>query len=327
MINRRLFLAKSGFALAASALAPAAFASSHQNLARIIVGFPAGGAIDAAARLIAEHMKSQAPALIVENRPGAGGRIALDALKGSPADGSIVALTPGDQLTLFPHIYSRLSYKPLEDFAPISTICSVQFLLTVGPAVPDAVKTVADFVAWCRDNPKLATYGSPGAGTRPHFLGVALKQAANFEFVHLAYKGSAAAIQDMLGGHVAANFGAIGSTIQLVQSGQLRALATSAPFRNAALPAVPTFRESGFPEAEVTEWFGALAPAKTPSSIVESLKTSIHAALASPNARAAMAKLSLDIRTSSPSELAELIRSDTQRSAEIVKVSGFKPVE
>ena len=148
------------------------------------------------ARLLAEYMKGYAPSLIVDNRPGAGGRTALEALKGSDADGSVMALTPVDQLALFPHVYSRLNYKPLEDFAAVTSVCSVQFLLAVGPRVPANVNSLVEFMRWCRDNRQQSAYGSPGAGTHPHFLGVTLARAARFEFVHVPYKGSAGAVQE-----------------------------------------------------------------------------------------------------------------------------------
>ena len=328
MLTRRRFLSASIGTGMAGALPP--FASRAQTVskpARLLVGFPAGGSIDAVARLVVEHMKGYAPSMIVDNRPGAGGRMALDALKGSEPDGSVALITPGDQLTLFPHIYSRLGYKPLEDFAPVSTVCSVQFLLTIGPMVPQQVTTLADFIAWCRQNPKLATYGTAGAGTRPHFLGTALARAANFEFVHLPYKGNPPAIQDMLGSHVAANISTIGNTLSHVQSGALRALATTAPSRSSALPNVPTFREAGYPAVEAVEWFGVLVPARTPAAVIAALHSSVRGALATAEVKAGLTKLSLEVTESTPAAFAQLIKADTQRSAEAVKASGFKPLE
>lgn len=328
MLTRRHFLTASAGAGMACALPPVVLrAQTISKTARLLVGFPAGGSIDAVARLIVEHMKGYAPSLIVDNRPGAGGRMALDALKGSEPDGSVILITPGDQLTLFPHIYSRLGYKPLEDFAPVSTVCSVQFLLTIGPTVPGQVQTLADFIAWCRQNPKLATYGTAGAGTRPHFLGAALARAANFEFAHLPYKGNPPAIQDMLGSHVAANISTIGNTLSHVQSGALRALATTAPRRSSALAGVPTFREAGYPAVEAVEWFGILVPARTPPAVIAALNSSVRAALATPEVRAGLTRLSLDVTESTPAAFTQLIKADTQRSAEAVKASGFKPLE
>src|SRR2546429_7294676 len=227
MLTRRHFMAAA--AGVGSVLIPPGTSAIAQTIAkasRLIVGFPAGGSVDVVARLLVEHMKGYAPSLIVDNRPGAGGRTALDALKNSKADGPVFAPPPGDQLTLFPHVFNALSYKPLEDFTPVTTVCSFQFLLTIGPLVPANVRTLADFIAWCRGNPKAAMFGTIGAGSRPHFLGTMLARAANFDFVHLPYKGNAQGVQDLLGSHVAANISTIGNTLAHIQSGALRALAT-----------------------------------------------------------------------------------------------------
>jgi tripartite-type tricarboxylate transporter receptor subunit TctC len=330
MLSRRRFLAAAAGAGLGPLLAPAArpaIAQAVAKAARILVGFPPGSAPDAVARLLAEHMKGYSQSVIVESRAGAGGRMALEALKAGEADGSLMALTPVDQLALFPHVYSRLGYRPLEDFAPISTVCSVQFLLAIGPKVPASVKSLPEFVAWCRDNPSAATYGTPGAGTHPHFLGFTLARAANFEFVHAPYKGGPPLAQDLTGGHLTAAIATIGLLRPQVQSGALRALATTGPRRSAALPDVPTFRESGFPMLESMERFGVLVPARTPGSVVTALNRSIRAALDTDALKAGLANLALEPDETSPAAFAQLIRTDTQRWAEIVKTSGFKPLD
>jgi tripartite-type tricarboxylate transporter receptor subunit TctC len=173
-------------------------------------------------------------------------------------------LTPVDQLALFPHIYTHLGYRPLQDFVPVTPVCAVQFLLSVGPRVPANVNAIGDFIGWCRDNPKAATYGTAGTGTHPHFIGISLARAAAFPFVHAPYKGGVAAMQDVLGGHIAACISTIGTLLPGIQSGGLRALATTAPQRSAALHNVPTFREVGFPALDSVEQFGLLLPAGTP---------------------------------------------------------------
>lgn len=330
MLNRRSFItriASAGIVAHAVSLVRLAQAHSVPKPARMIVGFPAGGPPDVVARLLAEHIKGYAPSLIVDNRPGAGGRIALEALKNSDADGSVMVLTPVDQLALFPHIYSRLSYKPFEDFAPVSPVCSVQFLLTVGPRVPASVKSLADFIGWCRENPQMAVYGTPGAGTHPHFLGVTLAHAARFEFAHVAYKGSAGAVQDVIGGHLSACIGTIGALLPNIQSGALRALATSAPDRSRALPNVPTFKELGYSKLESMERFGIVAPVRTPANAIQALHNAIRDALGMDAVKAGLAKLALEPVQGSPSEFMRLIRLETERWAEVVKASGFKPMD
>jgi len=327
MLTRRHFIAAS-VGIGSCLIAPRelAIAQTINKPSRLIVGFPAGGSIDAVARLLVENMKGYAPSLIVDNRPGAGGRTALDALKSSEADGSVIGMTPGDQLTLFPHVYNGLSYK-FGDFTPVTTVCSVQFLLTIGPMVPADIRSLADFIAWCRDNPKAALFGTAGAGSRPHFLGTMLARAAKFDFAHLPYKGNLQAVQDLLGGHVAANISTIGNTLPQVQSGTLRALATTAPRRSAALPDVPTFGELGYSMLEGVEWFGIFVPSRAPAGVVTALHETILGAVRNDEFKAGLAKLSFDALQFSFADFTQLIKSDTERWAGIVKAAGFTPVE
>jgi tripartite-type tricarboxylate transporter receptor subunit TctC len=230
-------------------------------------------------------------------------------------------------LVIFPHIYKQLSYNPLQDFVPVTTICSFPFQLTIGPMVPAHVKTLGDFIDWCRANPKLATYGTPGAGSLPHFIGVMLARAAGFEFVHLAYKGGAPAMQDLLGGHIAASIGPNSATLPLIESGNIRALATTGPQRSSRLPDVPTMKEAGYPAIEAVEWFGVFVPANTPSEVVHALYTAIRQALKTDAVKAGFAKLSLEIAVTAPSEFAQLVKSDTEHWGNVVKASGFKPID
>jgi tripartite-type tricarboxylate transporter receptor subunit TctC len=327
MLTRRRFLATAVAGCAANTLAARLEAQTLSKTARIIVGFPAGGSIDGVARLLVSQMKGYAASLIVENKPGAGGRLALDTLKHSEADGSVVVLTPGDQLTLFPHVYKELSYDPLKDFIPVTTVCAVQYLLTVGPAVPDQVRTLSDFIAWSRTNPKLATYGTAGAGTRPHFLGEMLARAANFQFTHVPYKGAPPAMQDLLAGQVASNLSVLSNALPHVQAGKLRALATTAERRSALLPDVPTFREVGYPTLEAVEVFGVLVPARTLDAVSDALASSVHQALATEEVKSGLARLSFEVATSSRAEYASMIASDTQRWRSAVKASRFEPLD
>ena len=327
MLSRRRFVTAATSVGITGHLIPFAFAQTMAKRARLIVGFPAGGSLDVVARLLAEYMKGYAPSLIVDNRPGAGGRMALEALKGSEADGSVMVLTPVDQLALFPHIFTHLAYKPLEDFAPVTTVCSVQFLLTIGPRVPASVRSLADFIAWCRQNPEQASYGTAGAGTHPHFIGVTFARVAGLEFVHVPYKGGASGIQDVIGGHLAAFIGTTGTLLPHIQSGALRALATTAPSRSRALPDVLTFKEAGYPTLESLERFGVVVPARTPPDMVAALHGAIHSALNSEAVSAGLLRLSLEPEHGSPSEFARLIASDTQRWAEVVKASDFRPID
>src|SRR5262245_60219176 len=330
MLSRRCFVTASASAGLASLLGPSAAIARAQTLAktaRLLVGFPAGGSLDVLARLLVDNMKGYAPSLIVDNRSGAGGRIALEALKIGDPDGSLLALTPGDQVTLFPHVYQKLNYDPLKDFIPVTTVCTFPFLLAIGPMVPANVTTLAQFIDWCRANPKLATYGSPGAGTRPHFLGVALARAAGFEFVHLPYRGGALAMQDLLGGQIPATISVFATSYPHVRSGSLRAVAITSPQRSQLLPNVPTAREAGYAAMEAVEWFGLFVPAKTPADIVAALHACVHEALQTDAVKSGMAKQAFDVGATARDDFDALIRTDTDRWGEVVKASGFKPIE
>ena len=247
MPGRRRFIALSSTAAGLAGMASVS-ASGQANVinrkARIMVGFPAGSSPDLVARLLAEHMKGYAPSLIVDNRPGAGGRLPLEALKSAERDGSAMTLTPGDQVALFPHVYAKLGYDALRDLAPVSTVCTVQFLLSVGSLVPADVKTVADFVSWCRVNPKLASYGSPGEGTRPHFMSASLARSAGVPMTHVPYRGGPPVVQDLMAGTSLP----FERSVQRAspRSGWPSARAgNDAPKRSTVRPDAPTAREAG----------------------------------------------------------------------------------
>ena len=326
MIDRRDFIKLTGAALGTCGYPATPRAQGPLKLARLIVGFPAGGSLDFVARLLAEHLKGYAEATIVENRAGAGGRIALETLKNAPVDGSQFVLTPGDQLSLFPNIYTGLRYDPLRDFAPVGTVCTVQFVLTVGPQVPPGVDTLAKFIAWCRDNPKLANYGTAGAGTRQHLMGASLARSAGFEFVHVPYKGAPPALQDLLAGNIAANIAVISTALPSIQSGQLRALMTSAPIRSAQLPNIPTAKEAGFADLEAIETFGLILPAGAPKNTIDALNAALRSALASAVVREGLGRLTFEPSGSSPEEYAGLIKSDLAAWADVVRKLRFKPL-
>lgn len=293
---------------------------------KIVVGFPPGGSADTLARVLAQQLVGVAPSVIVDNKPGAGGRIALETVKNSEADGSTLVLTPASMLVVYPHIYRKLPYDPVTDFAPVGRVAAASFIVAVGPQVPVEVKTFADFIKWGKTNPTLASYGSSGAGSIPHFTGVALGKAAGLDWAHVAYKGAAPAMNDLLGGQIAANVSIMSNALPHLQAGKLRALAISSAQRNAALPSVPTFAEVGVKDAAAVEWFGVLAPARIPADVVNRLSEAFNAAERTKPFQEALAKGGFDsIGVDTPSIFANVLKSDIGRWGQIVKISGFTP--
>ena len=325
MITRRdVLTASAGIALSAAYRAPPALAQPLTKTVHILTGF-SPGLQDGIARLVAGKMSDYAETIVVETRPGAGGRIAVEAVKGADSDGSVMLFSPLGFMMFFPHVYRRLRYQP-RDFTPVSTVASTPTLLTVGPKVPADVKTLADFVGWCRANPKSATFGTPGAGTTLHFLGTTLGRSAGFDFVHVPYQGSGA-IQDLVKGVIAATVMPIGSSLGLVQSGDIRALATTGPRRCPFVPEVPTVREAGYPSLEDQTWFAFFVPAKTPMPIVDKLNSSIQAAMRTDEVRAGMAKFAVEPDVIAMGDFARLIESESDRWKAIVQATGFVPAD
>ncbi|MBL5976766.1 twin-arginine translocation signal domain-containing protein, partial [Comamonas sp. NyZ500] len=209
---------------------------------RILYGFPAGSAGDSVARRVAEKMGGSSYTRnmgVVENKPGAGGRIALENLRNAVGDGSVIALSQVSAFSIYPHIYSKLSYQA-KDFEPISIGAIMHHGLAVGPAVPAEVKTLKDFLAWCKNNPDKASFGSPGAGSQPHLLGALLSLRSGVRLSHAPYRGMAPGVSDVVGGQIAAIMGTCGDYLSYYKAGKLRVLATSGPQRNPYLPNVPT---------------------------------------------------------------------------------------
>lgn len=261
---------------------------------------------------------------MVENRSGAGGQIALQALKTMPADGLTFAITPMSMLGIYPHTYKKLPYDPVADFQPVSQVVRFDFGLAVGTAVPANVRTLADFVAWCKANPSPVSFGSPAAGSASHFVGELFGRAAHIpDFKHVPYRGMQPANLDMIGGQLAAGSGPIGDFLQHLPSGKIRLLATSGAARSKFAPDVPTYSEQGYKDIIHEEWFGAYLPAKSSLEVVRRLNDAMRKVLANPEVVDALGKIGLEARSSSPPELSALLKRDSDRWAPLIRAIGF----
>ncbi|MDM0046612.1 Bug family tripartite tricarboxylate transporter substrate binding protein [Variovorax dokdonensis] len=292
--------------------------------ARFITGFAAGGTSDTTCRRVAAAMQpSYGKAMVVENRTGAGGQIAISYVKGQPADGATILQTPTSMLTIYPHIYKKLPYDPVADLTPLTLACQFDFGFAVGPAVPASVKSVPEFLAWAKANPTGANYGSPAAGSTPHFIGALLGMGAGVELKHAAYRGTQPAMLDLLGGNVSAVSGPVGDITQHLASGKVRILGVSGSKRSRFAPDVPTFEEQGIKNATHSEWFAFLLPAKASPEVVARAHAAAKAALMQKDVVDGLATFGLEAMTSTPAELADLIKKDTAKWGPIVKAIGF----
>jgi tripartite-type tricarboxylate transporter receptor subunit TctC len=289
---------------------------------RILVPVPAGGQADIVARLIGDALRADlGQPIVVENRSGATGRIAVDALKSATPDGATLLFAPIVVPVIGPLVFKRISYDPARDLVPVTQVARYEFAFAVAAHHP--ARTVPEFVAWAKANPAQASFGSPGAGSLPHFLGVMLAQAAGVELVHVPYKGVAPLEAELMSGQIAAGISASADVIPLHRAGKLRILGTSGRERSPLLPAVPTFRQQGYPAVEAAGWHGVYAPAGTPKAVIDRLSMAIVAAVQTPELRRKLGTLGVEPTGTTPETLAAIMAADAARWAPIIKASGF----
>jgi tripartite-type tricarboxylate transporter receptor subunit TctC len=292
---------------------------------KILVGFPPGGPTDAAARRIAEVLRgSHARTILVDNKPGAAGRIAFEELRRSPADGSVMLLQPASVIALQPNVDPKnANYKP-DDCAPVSGCCVIHYGFAVGPMVPESVRSMRGFLDWAKANPSQANFGSPGPGSPMQFLVNLLSRDTGVSLNHVAYKGSAPAIQDLLGGQIAAVCSPVGDSFPHLKSGRLRLLATSSDKRSRFTPDVPTFGEQGFKGLEMQEWFGLFMPKGTPSPVLNRAAQAIRHAVTVPEVIESFTRFGFEPESNTPEEFLRLMQQDYNNWAARVKAIGFK---
>lgn len=307
---------------AAAFTAPAA--AQGEGTIRIVVGFPAGATSDALARVLAEQLQQTLKqTVIVENKVGAGGRIANELVKAAPADGTTLLMTPVATMAIFPHSYpGQLRYDPFKDFAPVAHLSNFQVGLGVGAGVP--AKTLKEYVAWVKADPKAnGYYASAAAGSIPHFFGVMFAKTAGIELTHVPYKGTAAAMTAIGGGEVSAISTVAADIRSLVTAGRARLLAVAGEQRDPSFPDVPTFREQGF-DLVAKPWYGLFAPAGTPAATVDRLAKASAAAINDPAVRKRLVDMGLEPTGQGPDRLAGALKDDFDRWGPPIRASGFK---
>lgn len=317
----RMFRAAS--VLAVLSLAMATSASAQDRPVRILVGFGPGSTSDMIARLIVDRLRgSLGTPVIVDNRPGANGFIAAEAVKNAAPDGNTLMIAPIAVTVFAPLTHANLRYDPLKDFAPVSLAANFQFALAVGAGSP--AKTLPEHIAWQRENPAKAAYGIPLSGGPGHFLGVMVARATGVDPAFVPYKGGGPLASDLIGGQVPAGIGTLSDFIKQHEARKLRVLATAGSARSPAAPDVPTFKELGFAAIEVTGWHAFHTTAGTPRPTIDRLSAAIAAAIKAPEVSERLVALGLEPVGSTPEELARRVADDTAKWTPAVKASGFR---
>jgi tripartite-type tricarboxylate transporter receptor subunit TctC len=287
---------------------------------KIVVPYPAGGGSDVVARLIADKLKdSLGQTVIVENKPGAGGRIGTEFVKGQPADGATMLMVNPALFVVAPVVFSKLAYDPDADFAPVSLIYTYQFSVSV-PAT-STVKDVKGLIDWIKKNPNQANYGSPAAGSLPHFFGLMIGKAAGVEMVHSSYNGSGPLVTALIGNQIPMGVDAYDAQ-SAYHPDKIRILATAGTARKK--PDIPTFKEQGFPEIEGVGWNAIVVPAKTPKAVIDKLSAAIAKAVKSPDVVEKIQGLGSEAVGTTPEEFSATLKKDRERWVPIIKASGFK---
>jgi len=287
---------------------------------RFIVSFPPGGSADLIARSIAPKMSEKlGQQVLVENRPGAGGNIGVDAVAKSAPDGHTIGLAAAGALSVNQSLYPKMPFDPQKDLAPISMLAMIPFFLVAHPSQPP---TLGEVLQDARTKP--LAYGHGGNGSAMHLSGELLKMMANAPLLAVAYKGSGPVATDVLGGQVPLGIVDVPSAIAHVKAGKMRALAVTTKRRITAAPDVPTFEEAGVRGYESIGWFGAVAPAGTPPAVINRLNSEIAAALAAPDVREKAIAAGTEPAANSPQEFAAFVRDEAQKWADVIKKAGVK---
>lgn len=300
---------------------PALPLRAQAGAVKIMVGFPPSGLPDLVARALADPLgKALGVPAVVENKPGANGRVAAQAVKNAAPDGRTLLVAPASGMVHLPHVYDNLGYDPFKDFVPVAQLVENDFAIAISPKVP--ATNLREFAEWARKNPDRATFASPGQGSSPHFMGVVLARAIDAPLRHVPYRGSNFAVTDVISGTVSAMIASSTFVATAHKAGQMRMLATTGAKRLAATPQVPTFAELGIPKLSISEGTWLLAPAGTPAPVVDKLAAAAVAAVDSREMKGVIQDQA-EPAPLGPAALSKLMREEFERRGEGIRAAGF----
>jgi tripartite-type tricarboxylate transporter receptor subunit TctC len=290
---------------------------------KLVVPYAAGGPTDVLGRLVADYLgRDLKQTVIVENKPGAQGAIGAEAVARADPDGYTLFVAAGSIIVLNPMLYKKLSYDPVKDFRMLALVTDLPVVMEVHPSVP--AKTVAEFVAYAKQNPGKLNFGSAGTGGTIHLAGEMFKQMAGIEMTHVPYKGAGPALTDLLSGNIQVMFDSMGTALPPVKAGLLRPLGVSSTQRSPDLPDVPTIAESGYPDYAVSVWYGIVAPSKLPEEIAQKISASLDRALNDDTFRASLEKIGFPVfRPRSAAAITEFIDADRARWSAVIRAQNI----
>ncbi len=322
-MTRRSILGASAVMAVTGALPGKASAAALDPPAQLIVNFAPVGVMDVVARLYAERLRDiYAPSIVVMNKPGAAGRIGIEAAKTSPRDGSVILMSPETLMVIYPFVYPKtLRYEPERDFIPVTGLSSFGFAWVV--SVDHPAQNLQQYIEWAKAQTDV-DYSAPAAGSTPHFLAVLLAKSAGFRLNFISYSQGSMAMADLFTNRIKGYMAVAGSAVQNARGGKVRVLAVTTAQRMSSLPEAPTFAELGFPQLTADEWYGIFLPAGTPRSVVNDLHASIAKVGATPEMRKSLTDLEQYPVTTTPEQFAARLRAERERWGPIVKESGYK---
>ena len=312
-----------GLVLAGTLVAPASAQTWPAKPIKLVIPFPAGGGTDIIGRALGQKLASNTGwTIVVDNKPGSGGNIGVDAAAKSAPDGYTVVLGQTSNLAINPTLYAKLPYDPVKDLTPVSMVASAPLVIVVGADSP--YKTLADLVAGARSKPAAINFATSGNGTVAHLAMEQFQNTANVKMTHVPYKGASQGLTDVIGGQVQVYVSSVPTLVGHIKGGKIRALAVTSTKRTDDLPQVPTVAESGYKGFDAVTWFGIAGPARLPKDVVGKLNAEINKALLSPDLLKKLSDQGADVAGSTPEQFGKLIQDDIARWGAVVKASGAK---